>query len=146
MKPVRSDTAYSKAPVPVILTVRSRGRTCWYCASAEMMARSTSQVRSGVIVSRPSMSLILGATLARISPMLAATRYLFPDAVVRDCVSGGGGEVDGVIVPGEHRRRRSRRVPLTDSPCVPGRRSEEHTSELQSPTNLVCRLLLEKKK
>src|SRR3989454_8956435 len=27
-----------------------------------------------------------------------------------------------------------------------GRRSEEHTSELQSPCNLVCRLLLEKKK
>ena len=25
-------------------------------------------------------------------------------------------------------------------------RSEEHTSELQSPSNLVCRLLLEKKK
>src|SRR2546426_5802446 len=30
-------------------------------------------------------------------------------------------------------------VPLTT-------RSEEHTSELQSPCNLVCRLLLEKKK
>src|SRR5256885_7236512 len=31
---------------------------------------------------------------------------------------------------------------------VPGHRvrSEEHTSELQSPCNLVCRLLLEKKK
>src|SRR5256885_9424150 len=29
------------------------------------------------------------------------------------------------------------------SPAV---RSEEHTSELQSPCNLVCRLLLEKKK
>src|SRR5438093_6514816 len=28
----------------------------------------------------------------------------------------------------------------------PGPRSEEHTSELQSLTNLVCRLLLEKKK
>src|SRR6478735_12376550 len=28
----------------------------------------------------------------------------------------------------------------------PGPRSEEHTSELQSPCNLVCRLLLEKKK
>src|SRR5258708_26619683 len=27
-----------------------------------------------------------------------------------------------------------------------GRRSEEHTSELQSPDHLVCRLLLEKKK
>src|SRR2546426_4408772 len=35
-------------------------------------------------------------------------------------------------------------------PLGPGRhqegRSEEHTSELQSPCNLVCRLLLEKKK
>src|SRR2546426_5633724 len=29
---------------------------------------------------------------------------------------------------------------------VPIGRSEEHTSELQSPCNLVCRLLLEKKK
>src|SRR5574341_309428 len=37
--------------------------------------------------------------------------------------------------------RRLLRVPWTAR-----RRSEEHTSELQSPTNLVCRLLLEKKK
>src|SRR2546430_13027093 len=29
---------------------------------------------------------------------------------------------------------------------APGERSEEHTSELQSQSNLVCRLLLEKKK
>src|SRR4051794_41474217 len=29
---------------------------------------------------------------------------------------------------------------------VANRRSEEHTSELQSPVHLVCRLLLEKKK
>src|SRR5574337_159738 len=35
-----------------------------------------------------------------------------------------------------------------DTPVITkdGRRSEEHTSELQSPLNLVCRLLLEKKK
>src|SRR5256885_9619232 len=36
-----------------------------------------------------------------------------------------------------------------DIPCLRPRmmpsRSEEHTSELQSPCNLVCRLLLEKK-
>src|SRR5262249_60612552 len=31
-------------------------------------------------------------------------------------------------------------------PQPPVRRSEEHTSELQSLTNIVCRLLLEKKK
>src|SRR5258708_11440846 len=30
--------------------------------------------------------------------------------------------------------------------CLPRARSEEHTSELQSPDHLVCRLLLEKKK
>src|SRR2546426_7811023 len=40
-------------------------------------------------------------------------------------------------------------VVTRDGPCVLLRdsfRSEEHTSELQSPCNLVCRLLLEKKK
>src|SRR6266850_6111920 len=35
--------------------------------------------------------------------------------------------------------------PPFGSPCN-ACRSEEHTSELQSPCNLVCRLLLEKKK
>src|SRR5256886_2276071 len=30
-------------------------------------------------------------------------------------------------------------------PTSPAKRSEEHTSELQSQSNLVCRLLLEKK-
>src|SRR5258706_1641611 len=47
-------------------------------------------------------------------------------------------------VPPGHRRLRCwhRRRPVG---CCPVRRSEEHTSELQSLTNLVCRLLLEKK-
>src|SRR3712207_8824566 len=45
------------------------------------------------------------------------------------------------------RSRRSGHAVLvvTERPC-PGRRSEEHTSELQSRQYLVCRLLLEKKK
>src|SRR5215213_6395250 len=38
----------------------------------------------------------------------------------------------------------SPRAPRRSAPS--GSRSEEHTSELQSLTNLVCRLLLEKKK
>src|SRR5438309_2731124 len=37
-------------------------------------------------------------------------------------------------------------VPRAISECVACRRSEEHTSELQSQFHLVCRLLLEKKK
>src|SRR5437016_10991268 len=46
-------------------------------------------------------------------------------------------------------RRQQRREHSLRSPAGAGRdtsRSEEHTSELQSLTNLVCRLLLEKKK
>src|SRR5205085_11447745 len=38
------------------------------------------------------------------------------------------------------------RVQVVDSAGHPLPRSEEHTSELQSQSNLVCRLLLEKKK
>src|SRR5690606_41275760 len=45
---------------------------------------------------------------------------------------------------------RQRKVPLADIGSLlrpqGGERSEEHTSELQSRENLVCRLLLEKKK
>src|SRR5258708_28949732 len=47
------------------------------------------------------------------------------DHVAAERVRGGGG--DGV-------------------PAAQDARSEEHTSELQSPDHLVCRLLLEKKK
>src|SRR5690348_17745968 len=41
---------------------------------------------------------------------------------------------------------RCRPVGSERSRRCPPRRSEEHTSELQSPVHLVCRLLLEKKK
>src|SRR2546430_9875564 len=47
-------------------------------------------------------------------------------------------------------RRRVARPPAAHSKILGApalrRRSEEHTSELQSQSNLVCRLLLEKKK
>src|SRR5256885_11745617 len=36
-------------------------------------------------------------------------------------------------------------LPALNQPLLRPLRSEEHTSELQSPCNLVCRLLLEKK-
>src|SRR5256885_10260830 len=65
-------------------------------------------------------------------------------------------EVDGdePVKPGRSLLARLRRLlfrradPLVQAREAPRRppRSEEHTSELQSPCNLVCRLLLEKKK
>src|SRR5690606_42067553 len=53
---------------------------------------------------------------------------------------------------GEHVRQRAREIIARypqgreRSALLPLLRSEEHTSELQSRENLVCRLLLEKKK
>src|SRR5688572_32011331 len=46
---------------------------------------------------------------------------------------------------GGHQRRQRDRVGLAELQRDERRRSEEHTSELQSQSNLVCRLLLEKK-
>src|SRR5438093_9706232 len=59
-----------------------------------------------------------------------------------------------VVPPALRLRLAARRLPVpaevplvgTTRDPVLHRRSEEHTSELQSLTNLVCRLLLEKKK
>src|SRR2546426_6276259 len=72
------------------------------------------------------------------------TLFRSPEASFRRLVGIGGGADDN---------RGSRAVGRTGRPHVPSQihlqrsqRSEEHTSELQSPCNLVCRLLLEKKK
>src|SRR5256885_6615311 len=50
----------------------------------------------------------------------------------------------------QSQNRKQRRFTTTRGPgdgdILSSMRSEEHTSELQSPCNLVCRLLLEKKK
>src|SRR5258706_4662534 len=63
-----------------------------------------------------------------------------PVAVVahQDVGAGSGGEI-------ADRADFARRILLRDG-RQRRQRSEEHTSELQSLTNLVCRLLLEKKK
>src|SRR5256885_6476417 len=51
------------------------------------------------------------------------------------------------LTAGSRCRMRSMGAVVMFSPSTRNQsRSEEHTSELQSPCNLVCRLLLEKKK
>src|SRR5256885_13008709 len=56
---------------------------------------------------------------------------LFRSVLGRDAVADGAGLL--------HVAREDEGTPVAQA------RSEEHTSELQSPCNLVCRLLLEKK-
>src|SRR2546426_5201543 len=67
-----------------------------------------------------------------------------PDAVVRaDEADPGVHHADvGRCVEDRDRAREERGGEVV----IRVERSEEHTSELQSPCNLVCRLLLEKKK
>src|SRR2546426_6368239 len=67
--------------------------------------------------------------------------------------SGDRGPQGGEGAPQTHPERdhRAARAQIADDAERQGGerqhdRSEEHTSELQSPCNLVCRLLLEKKK
>src|SRR2546427_7843484 len=57
-------------------------------------------------------------------------------------LDGGGESAYSLSFDGHLKLRRTDYMPTHH----PRRRSEEHTSELQSQSNLVCRLLLEKKK
>src|SRR2546427_5905965 len=78
------------------------------------------------MIRRPPRSTLFPYTTLFRSPLFAVGEAL--------CHRRGQvGLVDDVVAV-EHRAR------------SPAERSEEHTSELQSQSNLVCRLLLEKKK
>src|SRR5256885_9813467 len=73
-------------------------------------------------------------------PYTTLFRSIVPSAVSADCLwRGRAGELVQLF---PHRHERS----ATSGGARSQFRSEEHTSELQSPCNLVCRLLLEKKK
>src|SRR2546426_5428344 len=66
-----------------------------------------------------------------------------------EAVGIGGGRIRAGLADLHARQQAGLRFQRWLKLCVGGRcavRSEEHTSELQSPCNLVCRLLLEKKK
>src|SRR5256885_11809866 len=73
---------------------------------------------------------------------------LFPlhDALPIYCMSKFALEGFSQCVREELRDRKIRVINLYPAATDTEIRSEEHTSELQSPCNLVCRLLLEKKK
>src|SRR5256885_5909848 len=85
----------------------------------------------------PRSTLFPYTTLFRSAPTTASAGTLYGDRV---------NQVDlrvGRIVRFGQRRTA---VNLDVYNALNSSRSEEHTSELQSPCNLVCRLLLEKKK
>src|SRR5260221_3318506 len=78
-----------------------------------------------------------GGYLARLWNVHAAQRWMIADVVRRVAVRHLPDDVAAIEIEGGDRAVRR----LHDR-----QRSEEHTSELQSHSDLVCRLLLEKKK
>src|SRR2546426_11114661 len=68
------------------------------------------------------------------------------DALPISCVVGPPADRHAPADRLPRRPARSARLRTAPGAGEAGGRSEEHTSELQSPCNLVCRLLLEKKK
>src|SRR5690348_17388407 len=81
----------------------------------------------------PRSTLFPYTTLFRSGGRPASTDQRLPRHALRDLSVPAGGRV----------RRSKAAHPAQDATRT---RSEEHTSELQSPVHLVCRLLLEKKK
>src|SRR2546426_8451048 len=82
----------------------------------------------------PRSTLFPYTTLFRSTPTMNANGLVYGSIQSSDIIA--------VLDP----RENAATVIKVPSGAPPIDRSEEHTSELQSPCNLVCRLLLEKKK
>src|SRR5574341_2042567 len=98
-------------------------------------------------ISRPScvgrpISAVPTTDAKRARPGKAIVEHPLQDTYQRTTVTSWNGIRDqgGSWIPGAFGRDDGQRKTLQQTDTM---RSEEHTSELQSPTNLVCRLLLE---
>src|SRR5215218_10668480 len=87
---------------------------------------------------------------ARSCPLRSAFFFFQAEDGIREhCVTGVQTCALPILAGLEHRgvdRVAQRGADHPADAAEPGERSEEHTSELQSHSDLVCRLLLEKKK
>src|SRR5205807_5399694 len=92
--------------------------------------------------------IIVGSVSALTLWRLKQTHFVFrtrPGVILGSKQSGPYSPV-GWLMPGDTRIATSYVANQSFDHNYMNARSEEHTSELQSPCNLVCRLLLEKKK
>src|SRR2546426_9308704 len=89
------------------------------------------------MIRRPPRSTLFPYTTLFRSPV--ASKIAFPTAGATAMIGVSPAPADGISL-------RSSKIASISGTSRNRGRSEEHTSELQSPCNLVCRLLLEKKK
>src|SRR5258706_8138261 len=102
------------------------------------------------MIRRPPRSTLFPYTPLFRSLALAAIAHAqtFPSKPLKLVVPfgpGGSSDVVARIVADGAGEALGQPMLIENVPGAGGNRSEEHTSELQSLTNLVCRLLLEKK-
>src|SRR2546426_3061599 len=89
---------------------------------------------------------LIGTSVAMQEVCRAITNLASADSTV--LITGESGTGKELVAKAIHHNsaRKERLFIPVNCAAIPETRSEEHTSELQSPCNLVCRLLLEKKK
>src|SRR5690606_40277510 len=109
------------------------------------LLRRTAQYHRRFLYFRPKPHIPMGAGPARSRPVLAAAHR---QAAGHRPGGTEGGRAELVQRKQKPRSPHQRQLPAPSRtrPPIGPLRSEEHTSELQSRENLVCRLLLEKKK
>src|SRR2546426_1782080 len=127
---------------------------CPNCAAARTDGHGRTQ--SSVVGSADGERWILLNASPDLRPQLAAHRVRWPSPGTRGTPLGAviltDGEIDhtlGLLLLREGAAKLPVYAPAGVAALLGDQwplRSEEHTSELQSPCNLVCRLLLEKKK
>src|SRR5256885_12228613 len=136
--------------------------SCWAKWCSRDLTTTQLNARNTKVVAMPSRAVTLNASdagrlrrglwreviirrIERVSHATYSVDELWIERIVDLCAQTTDGHINDVAVAVEiHvpylRRNQRTRQNFTLS------RSEEHTSELQSPCNLVCRLLLEQKK
>src|SRR5256885_5001173 len=109
------------------------GKTSW--GDPDLQGTFTDKDENGIPMEKPNQ--FAGKTLAEVddSELADIVRERQERAAASAAGIGGADTGAGPVHWYEHYDAKNSRA-----------RSEEHTSELQSPCNLVCRLLLEKKK
>src|SRR2546430_13597943 len=96
----------------------------------------TTLFRSDPGVAHVSVTLSVVIESSRVTTIVPLTAITSPGRAARSAARSSVSSVTMIVGFAGH----------GDAGCVTAKRSEEHTSELQSQSNLVCRLLLEKKK
>src|SRR5690606_40931819 len=112
--------------------------------SPQAPARLNTSRKHAMASNRSSKVIITCAVTGAVhTPSMSEYLPLTPDQIVQNAVDAANA---GAAIVHLHARDPSDGRPTPDPAVFDQIRSEEHTSELQSRENIVCRLLLEKKK